>query len=64
MKVRNRNENENYRDYLEIAIDNVEQAIDSITYSAYPELNRRVIAKLKEAICALDEASEAPIFKP
>lgn len=64
MKVRSKNENVRYADYIETAMDYIEQAVDSITYSAYPEMNRRTIAKLKEAISILDAASAAPIFKP
>lgn len=64
MKVRNKSENINYIDYLETAIDQIEQVIDSITYSSYPEMNQRLAAKLKEAINILDACSEAAIFKP
>ena len=64
MKVRNKNENVEYLNHLEIAIDLVQQAIDCITYSAYPEMNRRTIAKLESIINALDTATAAPIFKP
>lgn len=64
MKVRNKNENVEYLHHLEIAIDQVQQAIDCITYSAYPELNRRTIAKLENIINALDTVTAAPIFKP
>ena len=64
MKIRNKNENAQYVNYLETAIDQLEQAIDSITYSAYPELNKRTIAKLRDVISVLDDTSAAPIFKP
>lgn len=64
MKIRNKNENVRYSVYLETAIDQIEQAIDSITYSAYPELNTRTIARLREVIDNLDSISSTPIFKP
>lgn len=64
MKVRTKSENSRYVDFLEGAIDRVSQAADSITYSAYPEINRRLIAKLEEAMCTLEEAAEACVFKP
>ena len=64
MKVRNKSENINYIDYLETAIDQLEQAIDSITYTSYPEINQRLTAKLKEVINILDACSGAVIFKP
>ena len=64
MKIRNRNENARYIDLIETAIDEVKQSIDNITYMAYPEINQRTIAKLKEAICMMDEALDTCIFKP
>lgn len=64
MKVRTKTENSRYVDFLEEAIDRIEQATDSITYTAYPEINRRLIAKLEEAMCTLEEAMEACTFKP
>ena len=64
MKVRNKNDNVRYINHIETAIDQANQAIDSITYSAYPELNQRTIAKLKAAIHSLEDALEAPLFKP
>ena len=64
MKIRNKNENYRYADYLESAIDKAQQAIDNITYTCYPEINQRTIAKLREAICMMDEALDTCIFKP
>ena len=64
MKIRNRNENINYIDYLETAIDQIQQAIDSVTYTCYPELNRRLIAKLNEAADLIEACAHAGIFKP
>lgn len=64
MKVRTKSENSRYVDFIEEAIDRVGQAIDSITYTAYPEVNQRLIAKLEEAMYTLEEAAEACVFKP
>ena len=64
MKIRNKNENYRYTEYLETAIDQVKQAIDNITYMAYPEINQRTAAKLREAICMMDESLDTCIFKP
>ena len=64
MKVRNKNENVRYVDYLDTAIDQIQQAIDSITYSAYPTLNRRTVEKLEEVIHDLEVAANTCLFKP
>lgn len=64
MKVRNKNENYDYAEHLESAIDEVRQAIDNITYISYPETNQRTIAKLRKAIHLMDEALNGCIFKP
>jgi hypothetical protein len=64
MKVRNRNENLNYIKHLKAAIDQIEQAVDSVTYVVYPELNQRLIAKLNEAADLLEACAHAGIFKP
>jgi hypothetical protein len=64
MKLRSKIEKAPYVAYLTSAISEVEQAIDSITYTAYPELNKRTIDKLQEIIDLLDKASVACIFKP
>ena len=64
MKIRTKTETKHYRSLLEEAIDRIEQATDSITYTAYPEVNQRLIAKLEEAICTLEEAAAACVFKP
>lgn len=64
MKIRNQIEKAPYVAYLKSAMSEVEQAIDSITYTAYPELNKRTIEKLQEVIDLLDKASAACIFKP
>lgn len=36
-----------FMEYLESAIDKAEQAVSSISYSSYPEINKEVIAKWK-----------------
>ena len=64
MKVRNKNENIRYVAHLDVAIDQIQQAIDDITYTAYPELNKRIITKLAEIIPLLDAAKSNGIFKP
>lgn len=64
MKIRNKNDNIRYIDHLETAADKVQQAIDNITYTSYPEMNKRTIAKLEEAISILEHAMETCIFKP
>ena len=64
MKIRNKNENYNYVEYLESAIDKAMQAVDSITYTSYPEINQRTIAKLGKAISMMEDALETCIFKP
>ena len=64
MKVRNKNEKVAYLNYLAEATDSIKQAIDNITYLAYPDLNKRTAAKLAEAITILEAAAAIPIFKP
>jgi len=64
MKIRNKNENRIFVDHVESAIDKAEQAIDSITYTSYPEMNKRTIEKLKKAIDMMEDALNMCIFKP
>lgn len=64
MKVRTKTENQRFREHLECAIDKAQQSMDSITYTAYPEMNKRTIEKLKKAIDLMEDALEACIFKP
>lgn len=64
MKIRNKNENYLFVEYLKSAIDKAEQTVDNITYTSYPEINQRTITKLKKAINIMEDALEAPIFKP
>lgn len=64
MKIRNKNENFDYTEYLGSAINEAKQAIDTITYISYPEVNQRTIAKLRKAIHMMNEAMGTCIFKP
>ena len=64
MRVRNKKENSDYVEYLETAIDLINQAIDSVSYQGYPEINQNLIAKLEEAKGLLETCSRAGVFKP
>lgn len=64
MKIRNKKENTVYLQHLESAIDELKQAIDSITYVSYPETNRRTIDKLRKAIAIIEDMLNTCIFKP
>ena len=64
MKIRNKKENTAYAEYLRTAIDQIEQAVDSVTYPTYPELNQGVITKLNDAIKLLDACTTAGILMP
>lgn len=64
MKIRNKKENADYVGYLKGALDQIEQAIDSVTYVSYPELNQGVVAKLKEASRLLTACASAGLLKP
>lgn len=64
MKVRNKKENTTYVEYLETAVDQIGQAVDSITYQNHPELNQGILAKLNEATRLLTACISAGIFKP
>lgn len=64
MKIRNKNENQRFIEHLESAVDKAEQAIDNITYTFYPQMNKRTIEKLKKAINILEEVQEMCICKP
>lgn len=64
MKIRNKTENNYYIECLESAINEARQAVDSITYVSYPELNQRTIVKLRKAISIMNEAIDACVFKP
>ena len=64
MKIRNKSENNHYKNHIESAIDEIKQAIDTITYSSYPDINKRTIEKLQNVIKTMDDALDACIFKP
>ncbi len=64
MKIRNRNENVQFIEHLKIAVDELEQAIDNITYISYPEVNQRTITTLKKAIDIIKNVLGNCIFKP
>lgn len=64
MRVRNKNENIDFINYIKSAIDDVEQAIDGITYISYPEMNKRTKENLKKAIAIMEDTLNMCIFKP
>lgn len=64
MKIRTKADNIRFTEHIESAIDKAQQGIDSITYTSYPEMNKRTIEKLKKAIDMMEDALEACIFKP
>jgi hypothetical protein len=64
MKIRNKNENAAYVQYLKDAIAQVKQASDCVSYECHPELNKRLIAKLDEITHLLDTCTTACVFKP
>lgn len=64
MKIRNKNENIQFIKHIESAIDELKQAIDSITYTSYPDINKRTIATLEKAIDIMENVLNNCIFKP
>lgn len=56
--------NNRFTEYLESAIDKAEQAVSSISYSSYPEINKDVIAKIEKAIALMEDALDMEISKP
>ena len=64
MKIRNKNENHDYTEYLKSAISEARLAVDTINYISYPEVNQRTIARLNKAIHIMNEALDTCIFKP
>lgn len=64
MKIRNKNENIQFIEHLNTAIDEIKQAIDCITYTSFPEINKRTSTTLKRAIDILENVSRNCIFKP
>ena len=53
-----------FMEYLESAIDKANQAISSISYSSYPEINKDPIATLRQAITLMTDALDMEIHKP
>ena len=64
MKICNKNENTKFNRHIATAIDEIQQAIDSITYTSFPEINKRTIATLEKVIDILENVSRNCIFKP
>lgn len=64
MKIRNKNENQDYKKYLESAINETKRAIDAITYESYPNTNKRTVAELENIINTIRSVQNACIFKP
>lgn len=64
MKIRNKKENTSYIECLDTVLDQIDLAIDNITYTDCPELNERTIARLREAAEIVALATTVPIFKP
>lgn len=55
--------NSRFMEYLESAIDKAEQAISNITYPSYPEINKKVIAKIEEAVALMEDALDMEISR-
>lgn len=64
MKIRTHDENYSLIENLESAIGKTQEAISSISYSSYPNLNRDAIIKLETAIMMMEDVLEMGIFKP
>lgn len=56
-------QNTEYIDLMESAIDKAEQAIAHITYTSFPQVNSDTIEKIKGACRILEEALQAEIYK-
>lgn len=56
--------NNHFVEYLESAIDKAEQAVSSISYYSYPEINKEVIETIEKAIDFLEDALDMEIFRP
>lgn len=56
--------NSRFMEYLESAIDKAEQAVSSISYSSYPEINKDVISKIEKAVDLMKDALDMEISKP
>lgn len=63
-KCCNMEENCRFAGYLASAIDYAEQAISSILYPDYPEINKETIAKIQTACDIMEEVLDSDIFKP
>ena len=63
-KCCNMEENCRFAEYLASAVDKAEQAISSILYPDYPEINKETIAKIQSAIDIMEDALDSDIFKP
>lgn len=64
MKIRTYNENHSFMDNLESAIVKTQEAISSISYSSYPNINKETIINLEMAISIMEDMLEMDIFKP
>ena len=64
MKIRNKNENRQFIEHLNNAIDEIEQAIDAITYESFPDINKRTITALEKTIDIIKNVLKNCIFKP
>lgn len=53
-----------FMEYLESAIDKAGQAISSISYSSYPEINKDPITTLRQAITLMTDVLDMEIHKP
>lgn len=64
MKIRNKNENKQFIEHINNAIYEIKQAIDSITYESFPDINKRTVATLEKTIDILENVLKNCIFKP
>ena len=64
MKIRTQNENHSFIENLESAIGKTQEAINNISYSSYPNINKEAIIKLETVINTMEEVLEMAIFKP
>jgi hypothetical protein len=63
MNVKAMNEKSKYDflNYLDNAIDKIDQAIPCISYSSYPERNKKIIDELQEISYRLEELKNSNI---
>lgn len=64
MKIRTQSENYSFIENLESAIGKTQEAIGSISYPSYPNINKETIIKLEMAISIMEDVLEMDIFKP